>query len=49
MDNNDRIIKYMAYDGKVSITCADTTYLVEKSRQIHDLTPTTTAVIAFQK
>lgn len=45
MDNNDRIIKYMAYDGKVSITCADTTYLVEKSRQIHDLTPTTTAVM----
>ncbi|MCI8965670.1 MAG: Hsp33 family molecular chaperone HslO [Clostridia bacterium] len=45
MDNNDKIIKYLAYNGKVSITCANTTYLVEKARTIHDLTPTTTAVM----
>lgn len=45
MDNNDKIIKFLAYDGKVSITCAHTSFLVEKARKIHDLTPTTTAVM----
>ena len=32
MENNDRIIKCLAYEGKVSIICADTTYLVEQER-----------------
>lgn len=45
MENKDKIIKFLAYDGKVSITCANTTVLVEKARKIHDLTPTTTAVL----
>ena len=45
MNNDDKIIKFLAYDGKVSITCAHTSYLVEEARKIHDLTPTTTAVL----
>ena len=45
MKENDKIIKVLAYDGKVSIICAKTTNLVEEARKIHDLTPTTTAVL----
>lgn len=45
MENRDNIIKFLAYDGKVSIICAKTSNLVEESRKIHDLTPTTTAVL----
>mgnify|MGYP003392189753 FL=1 len=45
MENNDRIIKFLAYEGKVSITCANTTYLAEEARKRHDLTPTTTAIM----
>jgi len=45
MENNDRIIKFLAYDGKVAITCANTTYLVNEARKTHDLTPTTTALM----
>lgn len=43
MENKDRIVKFLAYDGRVSVTCINSTYLVEKARQIHDLSPTTTA------
>lgn len=39
----DKIIKFLAYDGKISVTCANTTNLVEKARKIHDLSPTATA------
>lgn len=45
MERIDKIIKFLAYEGKVSITCAETTDLVEKARKIHDLTPTTTAIM----
>ena len=45
MENNDRIIKCLAYEGKVSIICADTTYLVEQARKIHDLSPVATAAL----
>ena len=41
----DRITKFMAYNGKVSIICASTTDLIQKIRLLHDLTPTTTAVM----
>lgn len=41
----DRIEKYLAYNGKVSLICANTTELVEEIRKIHDLTPTTTAIM----
>lgn len=40
---NDKIIKFLAYDGKISIVCANTTELVEKARKIHDLSPLATA------
>lgn len=43
MENNDRMIKMLAYDGRVSIVCANTTSLVEKARNIHDLSPVATA------
>ncbi len=39
----DKIIKLLAYDGKISITCARTTKLVEEARKIHDLSPLATA------
>ena len=45
MENTDRIIKCLAYGGKVSVVCANTSYLVEEARKIHDLTPTTTAAL----
>lgn len=41
----DRIEKYLAYNGKVSLICVNTTELIEKIRKIHDLTPTTTAAM----
>lgn len=43
MENKDRIIKLLAYDGRVSIICGDTTALVEKARNKHDLSPLATA------
>ena len=39
----DEIIKFLAYDGKISVVCANTTKLVEKARQTHDLSPVVTA------
>ena len=41
--NEDKIIRMLAYDGRVSVICASTTNLVEKARKIHDLSPVTTA------
>ena len=40
---SDKIIKCLAYNGKISVVCANTTELVEKARNIHDLSPVTTA------
>ena len=39
----DKIIKALAHNGKISITCIDSTKLVEEARKIHDLSPVTTA------
>ena len=39
----DKIIKALAHNGKISITCANTTKLVEEARKIHDLSPVATA------
>lgn len=41
----DNIIKFLAYNGRISITCADTTNLVEEARKIHDLSPVATAAL----
>ena len=40
---SDQIIKFLAYNGKISVICADTTNLVEKARKTHDLSPVDTA------
>lgn len=39
----DKIIKFLAYGGKISVICADTTNLVEEARKTHDLSPVATA------
>ena len=39
----NKIKKFLAYEGRISVICADTTELVEKARQIHDLSPVVTA------
>ena len=39
----DKIIKALAHNGKISITCANTTKLIEEARKIHDLSPVATA------
>ncbi len=41
----DEIVKFLAYDGKISVICASTTQLVEEARKIHDLSPLATAVL----
>ena len=41
----DRMIKCLAYEGKVSIKCIDSTNIVEEARKIHDLSPVTTAAL----
>lgn len=41
----NRVAKFLAYDGKVSLICTNTTELVEEVRKLHDLTPTTTAAV----
>lgn len=45
MENKDKIIKFLAYDGRVSIVCANTTYLVEQARLTHDLSPVALAAL----
>ncbi|MBR0350672.1 MAG: Hsp33 family molecular chaperone HslO, partial [Clostridia bacterium] len=39
------IKKYLAFDGRVNIICAETTDLVEEARKIHDLSPVATATL----
>lgn len=41
----DRVTKFLAHEGRVSLICASTTDLIEEIRKLHDLTPTTTAAI----
>lgn len=41
----DEIIKFLAYDGRISVICANTTNLVEEARKIHDLSPVATAAM----
>lgn len=39
----DKIIKCLAHNGKISIICSNTTNLVENARKTHDLSPVVTA------
>lgn len=41
----DKIQKFLAYNGKINITCVETTNLVEEARKVHDLSPVATAVL----
>ena len=41
----DNIKKYLAHNGRVHIICAETTDLVEKARNTHDLSPVATAAL----
>ena len=41
--NRDRTVKFLCYDGKVSVIASKTTDLVEYIKNLHGLTPTTTA------
>lgn len=45
MENKDKIVKFLAYNGRVSITCANTTHMVETARVTHDLSPVATAAL----
>lgn len=40
---SDKIMKFLAYNGKISVICAETTNMVEKARKVHDLSPVATA------
>ena len=40
---SDKIIKFLAYDGKISVICANTTDMVEEARKVHDMSPVVTA------
>ena len=42
---SDKTIKFLAYNGKISVICTNTTNLVEKARILHDLSPVATAVL----
>lgn len=41
----DKIQKFLAYNGKINITCVETTKIVEDARKIHDLSPVATATL----
>ena len=42
---NDKIIRCLAYNGKVNIRFINSTNIVEEARKIHDLSPTATATL----
>ena len=39
----DKIIKFLAHEGRISVICANTTQMVEEARKIHDMSPVVTA------
>lgn len=41
----DKIIKFLACEGRVNVICADTTNLVQKACDTHDLSPLATAAL----
>ena len=40
---SDKIMKFLACEGRISVICANTTKLVEDARKLHDLSPVVTA------
>lgn len=41
----NRVAKFLAHEGRVSLVCANTTEMINEIKNIHDLTPTTTAAL----
>lgn len=41
----NRVAKFLAHEGRVSLVCSNTTEMVNEIRKLHDLTPTTTAAM----
>ena len=41
----DKITNFLAYNGKVGVTCIKSTKMVEEARKIHDLSPLATAAL----
>ncbi len=41
----DKITSFLAYEGRISITCIRTTEMVEEARKVHDLSPVVTAAL----
>lgn len=39
----DKITNFLAYEGRIAITCIKTTNMVEEARKVHDLSPVSTA------
>ena len=40
---SDKIIKFLAHEGRISVVCANTTNMVEEARKTHDMSPVVTA------
>lgn len=41
----NRIIKFLAHNGRVAVKCINSTKIVEDARKVHDLSPTCTAAL----
>lgn len=41
----NRVAKFLAHEGRVSLVCANTTEMINEIKNIHDLTPITTAAL----
>lgn len=41
----NRVAKFLAHEGRVSLVCSNTTEIVNEIKELHDLTPTTTAAM----
>lgn len=41
----NRVAKFLAHEGRVSLVCTNTTEMINEIKNIHDLTPTTTAAL----
>ncbi len=41
----NRVAKFLAHEGRVSLVCSNTTEMINEIKNIHDLTPTTTAAL----
>lgn len=41
----DKITSFLAYDGRIAITCIETTNMIEEARKVHDLSPVATAAL----